>query len=69
MVVRNLDIICVAASPAKAQSELVIDADRVLPGAITLQCFKPVARRHSKIIEADSVLQHEQFASRRSDQV
>jgi len=42
MIVGDLDIERVAVEKAKAYAPLIIDPDRMLAGAIALQCFEPI---------------------------
>jgi hypothetical protein len=42
MIVHNLHIVGIAIMPSKADSPLLVDADAVLPLAISLQCFQMV---------------------------
>lgn len=48
MVVSNFDGVCVVVFPSKAYSELVVDADAVLAGAIAFQRFESVAWREAQ---------------------
>ena len=51
VIVNDLDILRAGVRPAKAHTELVVHANAVLPGAIALQRFQPVARRHPQIVQ------------------
>jgi hypothetical protein len=64
VVVYNLDVCRSGRRKAKADSELIVYSDAVLPGAVTLQCLQPVARRHAQVVEAARDLQLPQFPSR-----
>jgi len=45
MIIDNFHQFGGAVLPDEADSPLVVDADAVLPGAITFQQLKPIARR------------------------
>ncbi|CBE68545.1 conserved protein of unknown function [Candidatus Methylomirabilis oxygeniifera] len=49
VIVNNLNLVGVVAPPIKADSPLIINPDRVLPGPIASQLFKPIPRRGAKI--------------------
>jgi hypothetical protein len=51
VVVDDLDILGIAVFEAKAQASLVIDANTVLPAAISVEGLEPIARRYAQIIE------------------
>src|SRR5450759_1164758 len=52
VVVRDLDVIGIAVDEPKADTPLVVDGDRVLPFAITLQLVQPIAGRHPEVVQA-----------------
>jgi hypothetical protein len=49
MIVHNLYVVSVSLSPHKTNAPLVIDADTVLPVAVSFQWMKSVAARHAQI--------------------
>jgi len=51
VIIRDLDVEGIAASPFETDAPLVVDADAPLPGPIALQLFQPVSRRHAQAIE------------------
>jgi hypothetical protein len=51
VVIHDLDIFGAAGSPPEAHPKLIIDPDAVLPGAITLQGFEPIARRDPQVLQ------------------
>jgi hypothetical protein len=51
MVIDDLHFICSSLTPAKADTELVVDPNAVLPLPICLQRFQPVARGKPKIAQ------------------
>jgi hypothetical protein len=51
MIINNLNILGSIRSPTKADTELVIDPNTPLPLSISLERFKPIARRHAQIIK------------------
>ena len=57
MVIANLDLVGIPIFPAETQTALIIYANAVLARSISSQPLKPVARRHSKVIELDCVVQ------------
>jgi hypothetical protein len=57
MIVEILDILS-AFVPTNTDPPLVIDADAVLSFAVALQGLKPVSRRHSEVVQARSLCQH-----------
>ena len=54
MVIDNLNSLRMAISPEKADTPLIIDANAILPLAITLQRLKPIRGRQPKIFQSDS---------------
>jgi len=58
MVIGDLDIECVTASPLETDSPLVIDADAMLPCAVTAKFFESIRGRHAQVIEVDGVVDH-----------
>ena len=57
MVVHNFHVHRILALPAEAETPLVIDAYAMLAGSVTLQCFQPVARRRTQIVQTPSLVQ------------
>ncbi len=55
MIIDDLDVCRVAVLPAKAHAPLIVDPDRVLPGAISAECFEPKARRLEIVKRTDLV--------------
>jgi len=53
MIVYNLYLLCVACPPNEADSPLIIDPDAVLTFPISLQCFKSIRGRQTKIFQSD----------------
>lgn len=64
MVVNNLDIFGARVRPPEAHTELIVDADAALAGAVTLQRFETIARRHPEIVEPRRDLQLSQLTPR-----
>ena len=62
MIVRDFDVVRVPLPPNKADAELIIDVDGVLPLAIALQCLEAIARRNPQIIQAIGSVNHQQFS-------
>jgi hypothetical protein len=69
MVVHDLDVLGIAPGPHEANSPLIIDPDRVLSGAIFLQCLKVIAREPANISEHFRLIQHDQLAACAPDKI
>jgi hypothetical protein len=61
MVVHDFYVVNVSLLPNEADAPLIVDADAVLANSIAFESFQSVARGHSQIHEALSVVQHPQF--------
>jgi hypothetical protein len=57
VIIHDLDVLGTTGRPAEAHAELVVHPDAVLPGAVTLERFKPIARRHPQIFQPACDLQ------------
>ena len=66
MVVRNFNVIHIAAFPAKANAPLVVDADAVLTGPAATPSFQPIAGRSQQIAKRPGMMQVQQFAPGRA---
>jgi len=66
MAVHNFHVQRIVTLPAKANPQLVIDTDAVLPVPVTLQRFKPIPRRSAQILQAPGLVQQQQFPPRHS---
>ena len=64
MVINQLDIVGRAVPPPKHESPLAVNANTVLPFAITAQGLQMVGRRHSQIVEDRSGGNHGKFPSK-----
>ena len=51
MVIDDLYVKGIAVLPAKYNSELLINPDRVFSLVVSLQCLQAIARRHTKILK------------------
>jgi hypothetical protein len=69
VIVDNLNIFRVAAGPHKADPELVIDPDRMLPWAVTLERLQFVAGRTPQIAQRFRRIQHDQLSTGDPDQI
>src|SRR4030067_231980 len=49
VVIDDLDLICATLSPVEAYAKLVVDSNAVLPLPISLQRFKSIAGRETKV--------------------
>jgi len=65
MVVNDFDIGGSSFLPGKANSPLIIDADRVLAGPIAPQRLKAVSWRYAKVLQDARIIQDPQFSQRR----
>jgi hypothetical protein len=63
VVVDDLDLKSIALAPLEANSPLIVDANAVLTGTVTVQTFQPVAWGNSEIRDVLSVVQHSQLPS------
>jgi hypothetical protein len=64
VVVDDLDTGWTSFPPRKADSPLVIDADRILPRPLALQWLKAIPGRDAKIAQRPSLVEHTQFTQR-----
>jgi hypothetical protein len=64
MVIHNFHVQRIFAVPSEANPPLVIYADAVLAFAVVFQGFQVVAIRHTQIIQAARLMQHQQFSPR-----
>ena len=69
MIVENLDVEGVAVAPAKDDSPLLVDADRVAPLPGSLQCFQAVARRNSEILQLGRIVKIRKLALGDTDEI
>jgi hypothetical protein len=63
MVIDDLDFMCVATPPRKADTPLIVDANTVLPFAVTPQGLKVIAWRRCQIAQFRCAVELTQFAS------
>jgi hypothetical protein len=63
MVIYDLDIERVLSLPAKADPPLLVNADAMLPGAISLQSFQVIARGRAQVVQATGFIQQQELAS------
>lgn len=64
MVIHDLNVIRIAIKPYEANPSLVVDADAVLTGAISLQRFEAVAGKYSQVVQVAGLIEQPQFALR-----
>lgn len=69
MVVRDLDVGRVTASPFETDPPLIVDRDAPLAFAVTRQRMKPVPRRDPEVFEADGRMEDEKPALGRAQDV
>jgi len=61
-IIGELNIVCVSASPGKADPPLVVYTNTVASRSVALQRFEPVARRRAKVIKFPGVMQEQKLA-------
>lgn len=64
MVIHDLNVICIASSPPKADPPLIVYTDTVLTLAIARKLFKTIRRRDPEVTEGPGSIQHQQFLER-----
>jgi hypothetical protein len=57
MIIDNLNVLCTAIRPYKAQAELIVDANAVLAGTVSRQRLKPISRRRAEVIKTNRGIQ------------
>lgn len=62
VVVNYLHRFSASSRPTETKTELIVDPNAVLSGAVSLECLKPIARRHAQIVEPLGDLQLAQLA-------
>ena len=62
MVVNYLNSTRAISCPYKTDAPLIVNANAVLPFSIVFQCFEPIGRRNSQVIQHLRFVQHEQFS-------
>jgi len=62
VIIHNLNIFRSSGRPTKAEAELIIDSNAVLPGPVTFERFQSISRRHSQILQLGRDLQLPQLA-------
>jgi hypothetical protein len=65
MVVYYLDIVRIAAVPAKTDAPLLIDADAVPASPVALKRFQPVAGRHAQLVQGSRGVEYPELAQSR----
>lgn len=61
MIVGHLYIVCVFLPPNEADAELIIDPDRMLAFAVSLERFKSVCPRDTKVVQVLRTVDHAEF--------
>jgi len=69
MVIDKFNVFRISVNPAEAEPKLVIHADRILAGPVTLQGLKPVGRRHAQVVKNGGIIEHDQLAPRHIQQI
>jgi hypothetical protein len=64
VIIDNLDVLCRASSPDKANSPLIVDPDTVLPLPVADQHLDPVPWDRREILQFLSIIKHPQFSPR-----
>jgi hypothetical protein len=63
MIVYDLNLFSAVIAPHKADAPLIVDSDRVLPQAIALKRFEPIAWRLTQIVQRTDAIEQQQFAT------
>src|SRR5674476_812211 len=61
VVVHDLDVGGSGVGPDEADPPLLVDADAVLSGPVSAECFQSVAGRHSEVVQRFGGIQHHQL--------
>jgi hypothetical protein len=64
MIVRDLDVENIAASPTEANPVLIVNANTVLPLPAALQRLQTVAAKRAQIAQRSGGIQHAEFLKR-----
>jgi hypothetical protein len=63
MIVYDFNVFRRTIAPPKTNRPLIVNADRVLSNAITLERFKPIARRRTQVVQCGGGVKKHEFAS------
>jgi hypothetical protein len=66
MIVNDLNVIGIAATPQEAYTPLITNADTVLTFTVALQCFQAIPWRNHQILQGASTVQVQQLSPRYS---
>ncbi len=69
MVIDDFHVKRMASFKTKTNAPLVIDTDAVLPASVAPQCFQPIIRRYTKVIQPDGPMKHLQLPLRHNTDV
>jgi len=69
MVIDHFHFMCIARIPAEDDAPLIVDPNRMAPGAIALECLQTIPRRRPKIGKVARVVQVEELSPRRPVQL
>ena len=61
VVIDYRNVVRIAATPSEADAPLVINSNAILSRAVAFQQFKPVSRRHAKILQSQRPVQVQKF--------
>ena len=64
MRVGNLHLPCLAITPSKADTPLVVDADTVSPSSVSSQRLETIAGRRTQIIQPTGCVEHQELRPR-----
>src|SRR5271170_6576137 len=62
VVVDHFDILGAHRGPPKADTELIVDADRMLPLSVARESLQAVARRGAEIVQSRGGMEHREFS-------
>lgn len=69
VIIYDLNVFRVRASPAEARPELIVYADAVLPGTVAFQGFQSIARWDAEVVYVACLVQLLQFPARHGFEV
>ena len=69
VVVDDLDVVCVAIAPTKADAPLIVDTDAVLAGTVALELLQAVTRRHSQVFDRLSRVDRDELSEHHATQI
>lgn len=68
MVIDNFHVVRAVVFPCEADAPLIVNPDRMLSLAVSLQRLQPIARRRGEVFERRGIVDHEELVLRSVDQ-